>query len=116
MTLAHLFYGFIFILAVYAVRQHVNKSRIARTYARKHCEAIGVQLLDQNIILRKLSLHASRHSLIAIGRLYLFEFSSIGDKRYHGTIKLIGNKVLTIELEPFKSVYQGNDNNSLGEP
>jgi hypothetical protein len=116
MTLTHLFYGFIFILAAYALIQHANMSSVARAHARKHCETMGVQLLDQNIILRKLSLHGSRHSLIAIGRLYLFEFSSIGDTRYHGTIKLIGNKVITIELEPFKSVYQGNDNNSLGEP
>jgi hypothetical protein len=116
MTLANLFYGFIFILAVYAVWQHTNMSLIARAYARKHCEALGVQFLDQNIILKKLSLHGSRHTLFAIGRLYLFEFSSIGDKRYQGTIKLISNNVITIELEPFKSIYQGKENNLLGEP
>lgn len=80
-------------------------SGIARVCARKHCETMGVQLLDQNIILKKLSLHSSRHSLIAVGRLYLFEFSSVGDSRYQGTVKLIGNKVAAIELEAFKSFY-----------
>jgi hypothetical protein len=116
MTLSNLFYSFLLLLAIYAIWLHVNMSSIARAYARKHCETMDVQLLDQNIILKKLSLHTSSHSLIAIGRLYLFEFSSVGDSRYHGTIQLIGNRVITIDLEPFKSFYRDNEDNSLGEP
>jgi hypothetical protein len=111
MTLSDLFYSFITLLALYALWGHVNMSGIARACARKHCETMGVQLLDQNIILKKLSLHTSRHSLIAVGRLYLFEFSSVGDSRYQGTIKLIGNRVIAIELEAFKSFYQAKDDN-----
>ena len=111
MTLSDLFYSFITLLALYAFWGHVNMSGIARACARKHCETMGVQLLDQNIILKKLSLHTSRHSLIAVGRLYLFEFSSVGDSRYQGTIKLIGNRVIAIELEAFKSFYQSKDDN-----
>lgn len=116
MTLANMFYSLLLLLAAYAMWQHVNMNSIARACARKHCEAMEVQLLDQNIILKKLSLHASSHSLIAIGRLYLFEFSSVGDSRYQGTIQLIGNRVKTVELEPFKSFYKGKEDNSLGEP
>jgi hypothetical protein len=111
MTLSDLFYSFITLLALYAFWGHVNMSGIARACARKHCETMGVQLLDQNIILKKLSLHTSRHSLIAVGRLYLFEFSSVGDSRYQGTIKLIGNRVIAIELESFKIFYIAKDDN-----
>jgi hypothetical protein len=106
MTLSDLFYSFVTLLALYAFWRHINMNGIAKTYARKHCETMGVQLLDQNIILKKLSLHTSRHSLVAVGRFYLFEFSSVGDSRYQGTIKLIGNRVMAIELEAFKSFYQ----------
>jgi hypothetical protein len=105
MTLSDLFYSFLTLLALYSFWGHLNMSGIARVCARKHCETMGVQLLDQNIILKKLSLHFSRHSLIAVERLYLFEFSSIGDSRYQGTVKLIGDKVAAIELEAFKSFY-----------
>jgi len=111
MTLSELFYSFLMLLTFYGLWGHVNMSAIARASARKHCRTIGVQLLDQNIILKRLSLHTSRQYLVAIGRLYLFEFSSVGDSRYTGTVKLIGNKVVAVELEAFKSFYETKDDN-----
>ncbi len=108
MTLSNLFYLFIVVLVAYALWNHLNVSRTARMFAKKHCESLGVQFLDQNIILRKLSLHRSPHSVFAIGRSYTFEFSSIGDRRYPGEIFLIGNRLKTIELAPYKAVIDKN--------
>ncbi len=109
MTLSDIFIAFLLILLAYGIWNHLNMSRIARASARKHCESLGVQFLDQNIILRNLSIHRSTHSLIAIGRHYSFEFSSVGDKRYPGEVFLIGSRLKMVELTPYKASIDKND-------
>ena len=42
-----------FLFFAYAVWQHNNVSILARQAARQHCKEAGVQLLDQNVILKK---------------------------------------------------------------
>jgi hypothetical protein len=91
-----------FVIIAYGIWQHNNVSILARQAARKHCEQVGVQLLDQNILLKRMSIARSPHSLFALKRIYDFEFSSIGDFRYQGHIILLGKRIQGIELEPFK--------------
>jgi hypothetical protein len=92
-----------FLLIAYSIWQHNNISIIAREKALLFCKQAGVQLLDQNILLKRISIKRSPHSLFSFKRCYSFEFSSAGDFRYQGWIALIGNKVHHIELEPFKT-------------
>lgn len=70
-----------------------------------HCEKSGVQLLDQNVTLQRLRFRRSGHSLFSIERVYSFEFSSVGDYRYKGSIRLRGQHVQAIELAPFKTEF-----------
>jgi hypothetical protein len=84
--------------------QHNNISIMARNSARQYCAKAGVQLLDQNVILKRIRIKTSPHSLFALQRHYLFEFSSVGDYRYKGMIYLLGKRTERIELAPFKTL------------
>jgi hypothetical protein len=92
------------IIFAYLIWQHNNISIIARNLTRHHCEKAGVQLLDQNVILNRIRIKTSPHSLLALQRHYAFEFSSVGDYRYKGMIRLLGKRMEKIELEPFKTL------------
>ncbi|MFT6388065.1 MAG: hypothetical protein ACJAUP_001440 [Cellvibrionaceae bacterium] len=102
MTLADITLFFFLILFAGMIWKHIDASRIARFSAKKYCDKQGVQFLDQNVILKRLKIAKSPHSLFAFKRHYNFEFSSIGDRRYRGDIYLLGQRVIYIELEPYK--------------
>ncbi len=104
MTLNDLFFVSLLTGVAYIVWLHINMSRIARNSARRYCEKMDVQFLDQNVILKRISIKRSSHSLFAFQRQYNFEFSSVGDSRYKGVITLTGNRVESIELPPFKMI------------
>lgn len=89
-------------LIAYLIWQHNNISMVASAAAMRRCQQEGVQLLDQTVLLKNIRLTRSSRSLIAVRRCYQFEFSSIGDYRYKGTINMHGKYVDTIELSPFK--------------
>lgn len=98
-----------FIIAIIAtVADHLNTSRYARAAAKKHCEQHNLQFLDQNVVLKGLRLRRSRQQLFAIERVYRFEFSSVGDYRYSGWVKLISKRVDHIELDPYKTHHDLN--------
>lgn len=93
---------FSLLLVVYLVWQHVNIRGFAMRSAIKACRKEGVQFLDQTIILRSLTIASSPHSLFALKRKFTFEFSSVGDSRYQGAIVVLGRRVVSCELEPYK--------------
>ena len=95
------------IFVAWLIWQHNNISIIAIAAAKHRCRKEGVQLLDQTVILKKMSLKKRRRvksarAIIGIERTYHFEFCSVGDHRYQGTIKMRGKYLDHIELEPFK--------------
>ncbi|MFT5419641.1 MAG: hypothetical protein ACI9D5_000382 [Candidatus Endobugula sp.] len=96
----------------YLIWQHNNISIIARNSVKRYCKEAGVQLLDQNIILKRLRIKISPHSLFALQRQYVFEFSSIGDYRYKGIIHLLGKRIERMELEPFKTLVNADTENT----
>ncbi len=59
------------------------------------CARRGLQLLDQTIALRRLSLHWTR-SGIKIRRAYHFEYSEEGVGRHTGQLVLIGQDLVDI--------------------
>jgi len=82
---------------------HANASRSARLAAKKHCDEHDLQLLDQNVVLQSMWPCRSNQQLLAVKRVYRFEFSSVGDYRYRGSITMVSNRVEGIELAPYKS-------------
>ena len=94
---------FLLLMLASMIWKHLDASRIAKFYAKKYCDKEGVQFLDQNVILKRLKIAKSPHSLFAFKRHYSFEFSSVGDRRYSGDIYLLGQRVIHIELEAYKT-------------
>ncbi|MGS2717898.1 DUF3301 domain-containing protein [Eionea flava] len=89
-------------LIIWLIWQHNNISISANKAAKHRCQKEDVQLLDQTVVLRKIRIIKSKRSFIALQRTYQFEFSSVGDYRYKGTIRMQGRYIESIELAPFK--------------
>ena len=79
----------------------VYKGR-ARELATAHCQQLGLQLLDQSMVIVGFWPVRSASGRIEFRRRYQFEFSSIGDRRYQGKLVLVGMQLHSIALEPYK--------------
>ncbi len=74
-----------------------SASRLAAEAARRAshtaCERAGVQLLDQTVMLTKMTLRRDRHGRLRILRRYSFDYSRQGMDRARGTLALLGNEL-----------------------
>ncbi len=85
---------------------HTNLSRRAQALARRHIEGQGLQFLDQSAVLCRLRIGRTRFGGLCVVRIFEFEFSVQGDRRYRGWIRLVGNMLDGIELQPFREPPQ----------
>ena len=74
----------------------------ARQLATAHCQQLGLQLLDQSMVITGFWPIRTANGSLAFRRTYQFEFSSTGDRRYHGRLVLEGMTLKSIELEAYK--------------
>jgi hypothetical protein len=72
-----------------------------RDLATAHCQQLGLQLLDQSMVIIGFWPIRSRAGKLAFRRSYQFEFSSVGDRRYQGKLVLEGMLLKSIELEAY---------------
>ena len=84
----------------YLWQSGVYKGR-ARELATAHCRELGLQLLDQSMVIVGFWPVRERGRWV-FRRRYQFEFSSIGDRRYQGRLELFGMRLESIELEAYK--------------
>lgn len=89
--------------AVFLYWQSSQKVReIALAATIRHCHDMELQMLDGYIAFRGLSLKKDLRGKIHIARSYQFEFSSTGAERYNGKIHMLGRRVESIQLEPYR--------------
>jgi hypothetical protein len=89
------------VIAVYWWQSGMFKGR-ARELAIAHCRQLGLQLLDQSMVITGIWPARSDSGKIEFRRTYQFEFSSIGDRRYQGLLVMQGMRLKSIELETYK--------------
>lgn len=89
------------LLALYWWQSGLFKGR-ARDLATMHCQQLGLQLLDQSMVIVGLWPVRGRAGRLQLRRSYQFEFSSTGDRRYQGKLVLEGMNLKTIELEAYR--------------
>ena len=89
------------VIAVYWWQSGLFKGR-ARELATAHCRQLGLQLLDQSMVITGIWPARSGSGKIEFRRTYQFEFSSIGDRRYQGKLIMEGIQLVSIELEAYK--------------
>lgn len=72
----------------------------ALAVANSHCERLGLQFLDQSMVIKSIWPVRDGSGALRLQRRYRFEFSSTGEERYRGEIMLRGKRIESIELEP----------------
>lgn len=80
---------------------HNLKAReLALKQVKRYCDREALQLLDQSVALRGLSITRNpNNGQLGLKRRYGFEFTSTGDERYQGSIELLGARLLHIEVD-----------------
>lgn len=72
-------------------------------YAVKlRCKNLEVLLLDDYVALTRIGIKKDAAGRWQIYRRYSFEFASTGDERYQGVCTVLGDRVLSIEMQPYR--------------
>lgn len=80
----------------------LKANEIALASAIAHCHATEVQMLDDYVALNGVRLKRNQVGKIQFQRSFLFEFSSTGLERYNGTVLMLGRRVESIYMEPYR--------------
>ena len=71
----------------------------ARRAGKKACESASLQFLDDTVSRQKIWLKRNPTGRMSLHRLYSFEFTSIGDQRYKGSIAMTGKEIIDIQMD-----------------
>lgn len=77
----------------------IKTKEIASHAAAKACSNIGVQFLDQTVSLEKLKRSRNKQGRLTFLRIYVFDFSIQGDQRFQGRAKMLGQRLIQIQLD-----------------
>ena len=72
----------------------------ALSLVKQHCAKSDIELLDENVALRRLALLPDARGRKRLARVYGFEFTVTGEQRHIGSITLFGKQLGRIELAP----------------
>lgn len=75
---------------------------LARNAGKRVCSNTGVQLLDDTVSSTSLALVRNESGRLVFRRTYRFEFSETGNSRLEGQLTLLGGKVISVTMEPYK--------------
>lgn len=77
----------------------LKKRELAIQAARLICQRAGVQLLDETVVLKGLKPRRDENQRLSLRREFRFEYSDTGDNRLPGLVVMLGNKVLSVDLQ-----------------
>ncbi|GAA5523778.1 hypothetical protein Maes01_00327 [Microbulbifer aestuariivivens] len=99
-SLSDLVWVFLLALGVWYFWHGMAAKELVRRAAHKHCAELGVQLLDDTVVLKRTRLRRDRAGLLRLQRTYEFEFTSTGEHRYSGSVVLHGQRIAQMQLAP----------------
>lgn len=76
---------------------------IARHAGKRACSIAEVQFLDDTVASIALALVRNELGRRVLRRTYRFEFSETGDTRLEGRLVLLGTKVESVIMEPYRA-------------
>ncbi len=79
---------------------------LALMLSKSHCKKLGLQLLDESLVMKKIRLKRADSGSIQVARVYGFEFTSTGSQRYSGEIALLGKSLLGFELSAYEVPHE----------
>lgn len=80
----------------------IRAKEIATQHAKKSCKKALIEFLDDTVLIKKIRLRRNTHGQMSIYREYEFEFSSTGEFRYKGQVRLLGKYLIDVEMEPYQ--------------
>ncbi|GAA6133484.1 DUF3301 domain-containing protein [Oceaniserpentilla sp. 4NH20-0058] len=69
---------------------------------KAYCQQAEVQLLDDNIQITSIKIKRKPNGNLGIYRKFNFEFTYTSEKRYTGSLEMLGSNIQKIELEPYQ--------------
>jgi hypothetical protein len=75
---------------------------VALQAVRANCLNREVQMLDEYVALNGIRLQRDKTGKMQLQRTFLFEFSSTGNERYNGVCIMLGRRVESIQMEPYR--------------
>jgi hypothetical protein len=91
-----------FLVGLFSFWWHSDRIKsLAMQRVYQVCNEQQLQLLDQTMVLKGISLKRDDTGIVGIHRRYEFEFTTTGEKRHRGRVSLLGNTMLSLELEPY---------------
>lgn len=73
---------------------------VAVSATKAACNSESLLLLDDTVAIQRISLGRDGDGVLRIRRNYGFEYSGTGNDRSAGSIVMLGNRVLVINLNP----------------
>jgi len=83
----------------------VHVLEVARKAGRQTCSEMNVQFLDDTVANIGLALARDRSGRRVLRRTYRFEFSETGNSRLEGRLIMLGDKVESITMEPYRILH-----------
>jgi len=80
----------------------IRAKEIATKYSREACKKVSLEFLDETVSIKKVRLRRNSSGRLVFYREYQFEFTSTGEYRYKGRVKLLGKILLGVEMEPYQ--------------
>ena len=94
---------FILLLSVFFYwLDSIRAKEIATARSREACKKVSLEFLDETVSIKKVRLRRNSRGRLNFYREYQFEFTSTGEHRYKGIVKLLGKHLIDIEMEPYQ--------------
>jgi len=87
------------VISVYYWRGALLVKDRAYHAAQKRCEEMQVQLLDENVYLRRIWFKRNEIGKLSLWRAFYFEFTVSGADRYFGRVIMLGSRITQVELD-----------------
>lgn len=84
--------------AIWFFSDGLKARETAYAAARRACEQAGVQFLDDTVSQSGMRLARDGEGHATLERLFRFEFSTTGDDRQQGRVRLLGGRVQEVNL------------------
>lgn len=78
---------------------------LALRAGRDYCRNIGVQFLDETVSRQGAGFARDAGGTLRIRRIYAFEFTSDGERRYTGEIVMLGVRVMGVQAEMHRILH-----------
>ncbi|HKJ94357.1 MAG TPA: DUF3301 domain-containing protein [Gammaproteobacteria bacterium] len=78
---------------------NLRAREVALAAGRRACEAQGLQFLDETVAFARYRLRRDERGSWRLQRTYAFDFSAPDQERGSGWIRMLGPRVVTVQLE-----------------